>query len=447
MRKDITCGKYTKKTDDQIGYFCFYKKMKAWKLLPAFFLSILISLSGCASINVPKVRRISINQFEAYETPEGKKILPKSVDETIPDLEILKINQEIKSLLDEKVIKIKNLDKRLKALTKIILEKIEYDILIDRFAIKTAQETFDTGTGNCLSFSNLFVAMARYAGFKIHFQEIPTLPSWSREKETIFITRHIGASIDMPPRFSQLIQINITEKISRLVVESSSDRYYFAPSYLDPRQPRLNPDFFYQISDNRAFAQFYNNIGCQLLAEGNGAEAFRYFVKAIKTDPKLSFPWSNLGVLYRRNNQLKAAEAAYFQGLSVTHGLKDISTLSIMSNLVSLYNMKGDIEKAEIYKNHVASFRKKNPYYQYYSAKTDYDEGLYEKSVKGFREAIRLKSDEHLFYYGLALAYSKIGEVKKAEKSIDKAIHHSSKNTIKTYYKRFRDFLNKGVLN
>ena len=423
------------------GYFRSSKKKKIWVILSAFF--ILGVISGCASIPIPGIKPVPVDRFQAYEMPDGTKIYPASVDKTIPDVDILAINNDIKSLLDEKVVKIKNPQKRLTTLTNILTSKISYDTVNDAYGVKTAQETFDTGTGNCLSFSNLFIAVSRYAGMKSRFAEIPIVPNWTRAGEMLFFTMHIGVSVDIRDRNTNVIQLKITDKASRIVQIDTSLRYYFYPSALKPDESTAGTFSLHPIPDNRAFAQHYNNIGSKKLAEGNNRDAFRYFVKAIKTDPRLSFAWSNLGVVYRRNGQFDAAEAAYYQGLLVTHGFKDTSMLTIMNNLANLYDVTGNAGKAAFFKDRVASFREKNPYYQYAEGKKAYDESSYEKSVAFFKKAIRLKKDEHLFYYSLALAYSKTGDLKKAEASIKQAIEYSQDKRQKEYYEKVRDEIKK----
>jgi len=144
-------------------------------------------------------------------------------------------------------------------------------------------------------------------------------------------------------------------------------------------------------------------------------------------------------VVYSRNNQLEAAEAAFLQGMSVVPRQDDITTLNIINNMVKLYERTGDKEKAEFYLKEVASFRERNPYYLYMIARTSYQEALYERSVKYFKAAIRRKDDDHLFYYGLALAYSKLGDLEGVEKNIDKAKHYAWDEEQKAYYDRIRD--------
>ena len=432
-----------KKTDILPGTFDFIKKLKVGKLLSVLILFSLFS--GCASIPVSKVEKVSIDSFPAYRMPDGTKILPKSADKTIPDSDILKLNREIKSLLDDKINRVRDPEKRLSRLSEILVQKISYDMVNDRFGVKTAQETFDTGTGNCLSFSNLFVAMARYAGLNARFQEIPTVPNWTRQGEVLFFTRHIGASVDIYGSDDHVIDLRISEEVEHVIwIRASRSRYILYLSGLEPYEAEVNPHSARPIPDQRAFAQYYSNIGSQHLVEGNSAEAFRYYVKAVKTDPRSSLAWSNLGVLYSKNRQFEAAEASYLQGLGVTRGLKDTSAQTIMNNMASLYYKTGDTEKAAFYKAQVASFREKNPYFKYAAAKRAYYDASYEKSVKNFKSAIRLKDDEPLFYYGLTLAYLKMGETEKAKKNIEKAMRYSWDDEKKRYYKWVLDRLVNG---
>ena len=415
------CRDCLKKAFNSIEHAFFPKNRKTWITLYAFF--IFLFISGCASAPFPQIDPISINQFPAYLTPDNTKIFPEEINETVPDVDILAINQDIKKLINKKVRKIRDPRKRLEMLAELLVEK-------------TAQETFDTGTGNCLSFSNLFVATARYAGFNSVFSEIPTRPNWIRDSGIIFLTRHMGASVDIRNVFTQAIQLENSEDSTRLVTLGNSVRYYFSPSELGPEGFRTNPFNYYSISDQRAFAQHYNNLGSKYLAEGKNEDAFRYFVKAIKTEPRLSFAWSNLGALYRKNNQTEAAEKAYFQGLSVSRGIKDTSTLTIMNNLANLYDIIGQKEKALFYKEKVAAFREKNPYYKYEMGKSAFNNKEFKKSIGYFKDAIRLKNDEHLFYYNIALSYFKTGNMKKARLNINNAIKYSWDENRKDYYKK-----------
>jgi len=89
----------------------------------------------------------------------------------------------------------------------------------------------------------------------------------------------------------------------------------------------------------------------------------------------------------------------------------------------------------------VASFRERNPYYLYTIARTSYHEAFYKQSVEYFKAAIHRKDDDHLFYYGMAPAYFKLGDLEGVAKNIDKAKYYAWDEKKKAYYDRVRDTL------
>ena len=70
-----------------------------------------------------------------------------------------------------------------------------------------------------------------------------------------------------------------------------------------------------------------------------------------------------------------------------------------------------------------------------------YQEGSYEQSVKYFKAATRRKDDDHLFYYGLALAYFELGDLEGVKKNIGKARYYAWDEEKKAYYDQVRDTL------
>lgn len=213
----------------------------------------------------------------------------------------------------------------------------------------------------------------------------------------------------------------------------NKERFFIAPS-LDAMMPEIGNYTLKIIPDNKAFAQYYNNIGAQFMAEGKTGDAYCYFVKAIKTDPELSFAWSNLGVAYIWNDQIDAAEKAYLQALSINRGKDETSAMTVMNNMSKLYYRIGNKEKAALYEKEVMSFRNRNPYYYFSIGKMAYDDGFFEESVKYYKEAIRKKRNEPLFYYSLALSYVGLNDIKNAEKNLKKAKSYAWERDIKDYY-------------
>ena len=400
-------------------------------------------LSACAALPLSSAPAVPIDQFPEYASQDGSYISPSSIDTEIPDVDILALNDEIRSLLDASVAGIKNPWNRLNELISIVSKNVRYDTQDDKFGTKTAIETFESGTGNCLSFINLFVSMARYVGIHSGYQDIRTPPNWIRKGEALFVTRHIGAFVDFYVPGQRAYTIDYAGN-KTVVVLDNMNSFLIAPS-LDKEGYEVGTYSTTTISDRRAFAQYYNNIGSQYLAEGKGVDAYRYFVKAIKTDPEVGFAWSNLGVVYTWNNQADAAEKAYLQAMAINSGKDDISLMTVMGNMAKLYSRTGRKEDAAIYEKEVTSFRDKNPYYHFTLGSKAFDDGSIEESVKQFKEAIHKKDDEHLFHYALAVSYIKLNDLKNAEKSLKKARSYAMDSFQKDYYDRVLDNLHKSV--
>jgi Flp pilus assembly protein TadD len=400
-----------------------------------FIASAQLYLPACVTMTHNSSAVIPIDQFPDLVVSEGQDISPASGVNAVPDVNILEITDKMKRLLDESVAKVKNKKKRLDALVEFALKNVQLDISKDTYGTKTAAETFETGTGNCLSFSNLLVAMARYVGLDAEFEEVPTPPNWIKNGEVLFFTRHIGVTVEVPGPVSidsTILYIREGERFSRWT--NSRIEYLFVPFFYGAPSYNLDHITTRSIPDNRAFSQYYNNIGSLHLAEGNNSEAFRYFVKAIEVDPELSYLWSNLGTVYSRNNQPDAAERVFLNALAINRGRDKLSSMTIMGNLSRLYTKQGRIEEATIYEKKVSSYRDRNPYYHYSLGETAFYDAQYEESIKHFKTAINRKVDEPQFHFALALAYQRLGDIEKADKSMDKAISYTLNKEVKSYY-------------
>jgi Flp pilus assembly protein TadD len=410
------------------------------------FIIGLMFLSACASMPARQAATGPAGQDPEYPIVSGIAMAPEFADDSIPDADILLLGKEVTALLDDTVMPMEDLRDRLDAIIAILNDKVRFDTASDTYATKTAMETYETGTGNCLSFANLFVAMARHVGLEAGYQEVSTRPNWNREKGIIFVSKHISAYATIRAHCAINVDLVFFQN-GDVMIQINSQRERFAP--LDGGAPpeKGTAVTTTPVPDHRAFAQYYNNIAAMHLAEGDASTAFRYFTKALWVEPELDFVWSNLGVAYSREHRLKAAEEAYLHALSIAMDAGDITALSIMNNMVKLYERSGDEEKADFFRNEVAAFRDKNPYYHYLAGQSAYSEAAYEESIKHFKAAIKKKQDDDMFYYSLALAYLRMGDLRQAEKNIDKARRCAWDDQTKAYYAEVLEEISHTALN
>jgi Flp pilus assembly protein TadD len=276
---------------------------------------------------------------------------------------------------------------------------------------RTAAETFRLRRGNCLSFSNLFVALAREAGLKASFQEVDIPPIWTMQNDAYILNRHVNVLIDLGTAGQHSVDF---------------DTYDFRSGY-----DRL------LISDTRARAHFFNNMGVESMQAGDVASALAYYRKAIIDNSGEFAPaWTNLGILYMRAGNPDYAEAAYLQALEVDPG-HDVA----MSNLVSLYDHRGDAERADLFRRKVAHHRNQNPYYRFHLAREAFFARDYEGAISHLKFAVRRRQNEDRFCFLLGLSYLQLGEEKAARRWLRRAEELAATDSLKRSYSNKIDLL------
>lgn len=339
---------------------------------------------------------------------------PLSQAQDAPDLieteEVLAVSGEMAQFLDSNVHRKASSLAKLRELIDAIINEGTFGLEFDG-ATRTASEMFRLRRGNCLSFSNMFLAMARYVGLEAHYQEVEIPPDWSFQNDFFLLNRHVNVSVDLGPNGHHVVDLNIDD---------------FTASY-DTRT----------ISDERALAHYYNNMGVERMQAGDTASALGYFRKAIEeNDPNFSPAWSNLGTLYSRNGHSSYAEAAYLQALTV-----DGKDLVAMSNLVRFYERQGDADRAAMYRKEVADHRRENPYYRYQRARDAYSIGDYAAAINHLKYAIRKIKTEDEFYFLLGLSYLQMEDERAARRWLAQAEKVAATEALKRRYSSKLDML------
>ena len=125
------------------------------------------------------------------------------------------------------------------------------------------------------------------------------------------------------------------------------------------------------------------------------------------------------------------AERAYRQALSISPSNK-----SALVNLASVLHQLGRDDESEYYSEKVAYYRDRNPYYHYFQAQSTYQKGELEDALDYLAKAIRLKGDEHQFYYLRGLVHYKMKEYDLAARDFRKAKDTAEKAQLISGYNR-----------
>ncbi len=258
---------------------------------------------------------------------------------------------------------------------------------------RSAAETYARRSGDCLSFTNLFIAVARHFDLPARYREVDIAPNWSQRGSIVVFNRHLNSMVGAGSRgyvIDLIPQINRIEVAGRI------------------------------ITDERGFAHYYNNKGAESLAEEDLVLARSYFEKALRYDPEASFIWANLGVVQTHQGNLEEAEESYRRAIKLNK-----HDMVALTNLVRLLEKEGRREEVPRLQERIKDFRNKNPYYHYSLGEEAFDLGLFDESLHHYKAALRRKSDEPLFHHSMAKAYSQLGDVKKAIEHLKKARKYS----------------------
>ena len=269
--------------------------------------------------------------------------------------------------------------RKLRELRDFLFSKDEMHLRYEADTTKTAMQVWQTRSGNCLSLTNLFIASARYLGMDSHYETVEVKPSWDRRGNLMVRYEHIVAT-------GQLLD----------GVQYSVD---FMPDFVvGDRRARV-------ISDRKALALYYNNLGAESLIAGKKKRAIGELAEAIQTDGSLSDAWNNMGAALNHSGEKTLAEFSFQRAVYL-----DMGNYSALANLAEFYQAEGREREARYFLDRINVYRKRNPWYRYFVANNLYEKGQYRKAISMLDGAVSLKRDEPDFYVALAKSYAKLGD-------------------------------------
>lgn len=192
----------------------------------------------------------------------------------------------------------------------------EFGFSYDADLTLTAAEAFERRRGNCLSFTSLFIAMARSAGIDTFLMSVRREPGVDRADDLVVINRHVVAGYRGGASEVTVFDFFIT----------TSSPYI---------QRRV-------IDDLEATAMFHTNLGGAAIRDGDLDRAVRQLSIATKLAPAWAPGWINLGVARYRQGDIDAAFDAYRRALEA-----EPQNASALTNMAFIYRDLGRDREAE----------------------------------------------------------------------------------------------------
>lgn len=377
-----------------------------WWLVPLFALH----LAACTSLSPPQRRVSDISPLEL----DGHSLAVEEVAARVSTPDLLAMDADMRDFVMRYAGGSSTERQRLYSLHRAVRGPATLGVEYDALASGSARDVFHRGTANCLSYATLFVAMAREAGLDAGYQWLEVRPQWTRDGERVLVRLHVNVAVRIGRRQEYMVDIDPLE--SRDISAS------------------------HRLSDTDAEALYHSNLAMRALGDDELETAWLQGVRALQLSPQLAQLWVNLGAIYRRAGQHRAAEASYLYALDL-----DPWEWSAMNNLVVLYTLEGNVAERERWDRRVAGHREANPYYHAWLGDQAADEGNWPEARDNYRRALELAPADSRLLYALGQAHEQLGEPGEALDLVRRAMQTATLRTDVEAYSNYLESLQRSV--
>jgi len=300
-----------------------------------------------------------------------------------------KLTPEMKAWLEKAVSRHAPPHEQLEQLTVALQSRRGLEIEYEAGFTGTAAEVFADERANCLSFTHLFVSLAREVGLQAYYVGVDRQERFRKSGDLIVMTGHVAAAWGYDTQ-RKLIEFNVVDET-------------------DPRFAR-------KISDRRAHALYHANRGAELLQDSDLEAALRALTMAVILDVHLPDAWVNLGVARRRTGDLDGAEGAYQTALDL-----EADYLPAYHNLLMLFDLVGETDGIDELFEILGSRRNRNPYIYLELGDLSTERGRLDEAERFYRRAQRLDKRLAEPHAAMGLLALRVGEEDRARELLAKA--------------------------
>lgn len=336
------------------------------------------TLASCASL--PEQPAISADDV-AWTLAGADRVPAIASPQTLEELpSLLQVSAEMRRFAQDATRGASGIGDKTRALATALQADNGRHLLYDAEATLSAEQAFQQRRANCLSYTMLFVALAREVGIPATFNEVDIPPIWELgDDQTLLLYRHINARIVLTPSQYQIVDVG---------GEDYSPRY-------DQRT----------LTDQAALAQFYNNRAVELRLQHRHGVALRYQLRSLELLPDAGYLWANLSSLYLRDGQLRAASIAITQALVL-----EPRSVSSYNTAADIHAQLGNTQLAAYFHKRAQAYLEQNPHYHFQLALTALKERDELRAYRETRQAILLSPTDPRFFFLAAELLQRFGD-------------------------------------
>ena len=253
----------------------------------------------------------------------------------------------------------------------------------------TAEQAFRLRRGNCVSFTMLFIALARSAQLPVKAALLTFPDEVEKSGELIIVNNHLVAVYE--------------HSGGTLVYDFYLSREGSAAG--------VRP-----LDDMRTAAIYFTNLGAEALFDGRLPEAREQLEVAVRLAPEFAVAYGNLGLVRRRQGDVEGALEAYRAAIEIDPGQP-----TILHNLAALYRSLGREAEARIVLQSL-DHRGRTPYLLLMRGDFELHDGDLKTAARLYGQAVRMAprlADPHV---AMARVRWLQGRPKAARKSAARAV-------------------------
>lgn len=346
---------------------------------PGVLLAWVALVAGCATQS-PTFDSVSHLREEFSERTD----LAAPEDILVP----FELDEDLVALLDATMKPAPRETYRLEQVNDFIFRKLQLQYALR--PTRNAMETYRAREGNCLSFVNLFIGVARHNRLAPFYVEVVDQQRWRHQNGMVLSQGHIVAG---------------------MYVSGELRTFDFLP-YTPKSYKEFKP-----IDDLTATAHYYNNLAGEALLDDDVEAAEHYLAIATDLVPTFEKALNNLGVVLARKGEYDKALEAYHRGLE-----SDASNVPILTNLARLYQLMGRLDDAEEVLSRIEGVRITNPFYFVYRGELALANGDAPRALEYLRDALRIDTEIPEIHVGLVKTYMALGDLEKARHYLERAL-------------------------
>lgn len=369
-------------------------------------------LTGCQPLS-----REAILRDAPLHLLEQRAFLGDDDFEHIPSINPLTINKQMRDFVIPEIVEVKSRRFRVHSLMNKLAEYGYYSDYYEAGLTLTANQAFALKRGNCLSYTHMFIALAREAGLDARYELVNAPPLYSVDEGVLEHQVHIRTRVMWPlaNRKTDTDGLGLTTSGVSLTLATprvNLERYIS----VDFNERNIQEFDGRIVSDDFARALHLANNAVEYWKLRDESKAFTHIVEAIRLAPRYADHWVNLATFYSRRGLTD--EALLINRYALSLNPRHVIALAG----VVLHAERGELSRA---KSRLQRLRNNNPHYLFALAQRAKANRDLLGALRFIDRSITLEKRSHEFHAFKADVLILLKRYPEAQQTINRAIAHS----------------------